>query len=74
MSADKELTPWFPANVKPAHVGVYETLVEDGGYRYWNGTFWYFLGRTPDRAIENARNFRGSSLGMLPWRGLGVKP
>jgi hypothetical protein len=41
----KTLTDWYPADVKPVRVGVYETkspvLAGDPGwYAYWNGDAW----------------------------------
>ena len=37
----KKMTRWFPVNIKPVHVGVYETdLAGYLGYSYWNGEYW----------------------------------
>ena len=37
----KKLTEWFPADVKPARVGVYKTkFTALEGYSYWNGCEW----------------------------------
>lgn len=56
-------TPWFPPDVKPVHVGVYETtsLPEDHPHHYvvrtrWDGFHW------------------GIGFQYRYWRGLAEKP
>ena len=38
----KKMTRWFPVNIKPVHVGVYETNLNGYmmGYSFWNGKYW----------------------------------
>jgi hypothetical protein len=37
----KKMTRWFSVNIKPVHVGVYETELQGYlGYSYWNGEYW----------------------------------
>ena len=68
-----ELTPWFPPEVKPAHVGWYHTgitckcpinnisLESDSNF-WWDGNFWTaFEGCSP---IYSQNKY---------WRGLAVK-
>lgn len=72
-----KLTPWFPASVKPVHVGVYE--VEDGiednevWYSHWDGKkFNYWCCGGPEMAYE----FSDMRISLKPdkWRGLAEKP
>jgi hypothetical protein len=44
-----KLTEWFPPTVKPAHIGVYQTLTKSElkagppfpeWYQYWDGSSW----------------------------------
>jgi hypothetical protein len=38
---NKKMTRWFPVNIKPVHVGVYETNLNGYmGYSFWNGYYW----------------------------------
>lgn len=36
------LTGWYPADVKPVRIGVYETIGEDGAHwlSFWHGGVW----------------------------------
>lgn len=64
-----ELTPWFPADVKPVRVGYYEIdWYGDGNMRglspdYWDGKQWRLFGPSGDIFV-----------GAPSWRGLAVKP
>ena len=64
--AKQELTEWFPADVKPVHVGWYQASVscqENGPALWWNGVEWDFL------------DFRGvAQIQDRYWRGLRSKP
>lgn len=64
-----KLTPWFPPEVKPVHVGPYESIF-GGWYRYWDGTRWHFGGDTPAKAVKNV----SASPAPAAWRGLARKP
>lgn len=38
-----KLTEWFPPNIKPVHIGIYNTSIPgntDQFYSYWNGELW----------------------------------
>ncbi len=62
-------TPWFPGDVKPAHVGLYQR--NGGPYVYWsgwNGTFWG-TGAFREEDAVTWRNEK-SLCQSLPWRGL----
>mgnify|MGYP001051620624 CR=1 FL=1 len=66
----KELTPWFPAEVKPVRKGFYE---RDYGFEqediadYWDGNAWWVI---PTYDLTE----RIPGLPVLPWRGLAKKP
>jgi hypothetical protein len=61
-------TGWFPADVKPVHVGVYETsFAYVGGFSEWNGYRWSNQYDTPQRAKDMAY-FAGEQ--DKCWRGL----
>lgn len=69
------LTPWFPSEIKPVHVGAYLSYEYSDGsdfYRYWDGEHWGAASRT----IENALPFSQSSFACQSnrWCGLARKP
>jgi hypothetical protein len=77
MSRKPKLTPWFPASVKPARVGVYnvDTLELGDIYRYWDGRHWSFFGLSPDGAMtQHAHGNIFTNGRLFPWRGLAEKP
>jgi hypothetical protein len=47
-------TKWYPGNVKPVHVGVYETAPRYGRqfFQFWDGKRWGFAAETVERAFE----------------------
>ena len=60
-----KLTPWFPASVKPEHIGTYPTKCDIWGCNhehYWNGKKWFASYSEQVEVVP------------LPWRGLAVKP
>ena len=74
-------TPWFPGEVKPAHVGLYQRLVcgevvrgEVVVWAWWQGSDWCAFSTRKSEARYNGRNFVGSLYqchGNSPaWRGL----
>lgn len=69
-------TTWFPGNMKPVHVGVYERNHKLSGkalFQFWNGKYFGLLANAPDQAVNG--KFRKSWLQkQKPWRGLAVKP
>lgn len=65
-----QVTPWFPAEVKPFWIGHYQrkwtTAFERFIPDYWDGFNWYSVG-------PNGRDDTPSRY-PLPWRGLAKKP
>lgn len=70
----KKLTPWFPPEMKPVRVGIYETDAEtEGGtscYQSWNGAQWSWCSSDSDFTVIDSRSIHQSPR----WRGLAVKP
>jgi len=64
-----KLTPWFSADVKPVHEGVYQRQGEDGVYfAYWSiKTNWRAYQPDPERAAR-FKNIP-TMYKNLPWRG-----
>ena len=63
-----ELTPWFPADIKPVRDGWYETGFRDNflkEFYYWGGDFWRY---------EKSRHGRLCMFQDRQWRGLARKP
>ncbi len=76
-------TPWFPADIKPVHVGVYETKHEvrpgapESCFRYWDGKWWSLGARPPAMAhwLRGAFTELVSEFNVVDeWRGLADKP
>lgn len=77
----KKLTPWFPADERPARQGYYEirgTRFHGSNYRYWDGAQWG--GTWAPSAIES-RGAPREDIGMYApgedmtgWRGLASNP
>ncbi len=71
------VTEWFPADIKPVRVGVYQ--IKDGfmdevdWYSYWNGLEWRYAGYTPKEAYQD-RLEKHSLNQYQKWRGLSSKP
>ncbi len=66
-----KLTQWFPGDVKPVHVGVYERRLKFRAgvyYSQWDGEKWLRLHWT----VEGAAALAGalSVYQSLPWRGV----
>jgi hypothetical protein len=71
---------WFPREVKPVHIGVYEVRVKANGkivrwYSYWNGTFWGMSSNTPGAAnvLRETPSDAAAHAGGFEWRGLKEK-
>lgn len=63
----KKLTPWFPPEVKPVHVGWYERQHLAGFFHFftwWNGEYFQCSEDEPDCAFCQNQ----------PWRGLAEPP
>jgi hypothetical protein len=72
---NEKLTPLFPPNVKPVHVGVYPSRLPEEynyeeGYSHWDGITWGNQYATPPEA--NKRGLCGEQEKM--WRGLASDP
>jgi len=64
-----KMTKWFPADIKPVHIGLYDT---GDVLDYWDGTFWNVA--TDDEIdagvfLHYPRFFQDQI-----WRGLARKP
>jgi hypothetical protein len=64
----RELTEWYSADVKPVHVGVYETAFDiHVGFCHWNGRQWGNQYLTLERA-DMLKVWPGNQ--DKAWRGL----
>ena len=70
-------TPWFPLNIKPVRLGVYQIINHHASYAhysYWNGKFWCFTTDSPAEAVQYKEK-PSPSVGKMynyydQWRGL----
>lgn len=81
----QRLTPWFPASVKPVHVGYYEVRNESYMHwnskgrlvgrksRYWNGKKWLTTDPKGHLGFISEPSIMGSHPSQQ-WRGLAEKP
>ena len=69
---DDQLTPWYPAEIKPKRKGVYERDMTHGrgSYSYWNGKYWCGWGGDVGIAHYNGIKHHESCVQDAPWRGL----
>lgn len=73
----QELTPVFPAHIKPVRVGVYHTRMgRDDGYSLWRGNEWgHQWVRPGDAAARPDGNGGGTpACQSKEWRGLAADP
>ena len=75
---ESDLTPWFPAGVKPAYVGEYSVKDPHGAIclGWWSGKWWSW-GYFEDTDITFKSLFLGSASNKqnkFQFRGLKVKP
>lgn len=71
----KEMTPWFPGDVKPVRVGAYQTDGETGDpecFQHWDGTTWGYLAFCAEEAAPS--DGFPSQRQNSKWRGLAKKP
>jgi len=78
-----KVTPWFPPEIKPVHVGIYHRQLAHTSrngdlvvFAYWDGTHWLIPSADPGVASDpwRPRVIDQSYLFALPWRGLAEKP
>ena len=69
---DEDLTPWFPADVKPVRPGVYEVQTITGRFAYFDGYSWGWSFATK-REAERDRDPWYAMQKKL-WRGLNKEP
>lgn len=65
---EENLTPWFPAEVKPVHVGFYQASIfahEEGPIMWWTGKEWEWVDEDGIASPASQDRF---------WRGLRSKP
>ena len=69
----RRYTEWFPPEIKPVRVGVYETSLMSGwhlcGFTYWDGNMWSNQQLWPKTAYKQ-RDYKVDALQAKPWRGL----
>jgi hypothetical protein len=70
---EQDLTPWFPASVKPVREGVYQRLYDEGpAFCRWDGRYWH-IGILVQRRYAHMQatimNIAAPNQD-LPWRGL----
>jgi len=69
-----KLTEWYPGDVKPVRVGVYQQ--RDGGlgltigYQFWSGKFWSSWAETAESAERGNRFLASDRHQNDPWRGV----
>lgn len=79
-----KLTPWFPADVRPAHVGFYQVdwSSEVGRkatqatqwFALWDGSRWSWMDVDQEGATRYYERGHYHLAGTLAWRGVAQKP
>ena len=69
---DEDLTPWFPADVKPVRLGVYEVQMNNCRFAYFDGERWGWAFSTVRKANKD-RHTTGAIQSKV-WRGLNKEP
>lgn len=70
---EKDMTPFFPADMKPERFGVYNTRCDWGsGYSLWNGFRWGSQYTYPENAEKYGEETAGHQ--EKEWRGLSFDP
>lgn len=69
-----KMTPWFPADVTPVHVGVYEVDDHDGmggqWWAYWDGKKFCYRCHFDWQDAFDKRNEKTDCPALTSWRGL----
>lgn len=70
---ERERTGWYPPQVNPARVGIYERDLGTIGIRwaYWNGSFWGGFANEVRNAVANRHS--PTAHPVAPWRGLAAR-
>jgi hypothetical protein len=63
----KQMTPWFPSNIKPVRAGVYQTNYAGSTYTYFDGKRWSWSNPTLKSANKD-RDTHGAYQ-QKEWRG-----
>lgn len=65
-----KLTEWYPPDIKPVRIGVYETTSYDNtpSYQHWGGEFWGFCSTHVKSAAMHGASRSG--LQDVSWRGI----
>ena len=75
--SNPKLTDWFPSNVNPVHLGVYETKQKNHfhgtRFQFWNGKFWCAYSNTAKDAASHS-NSNKSAVQNPAWRGRANNP
>ena len=66
----KEYTKWFPAEIKPVIIGVYQVF-NDKSYAYWDGKRWGWTAISVASAVTRKATAGASQ--HKDWRGLTKK-
>ena len=69
----QKLTPWYPGEIKPIRIGVYERQYPARSwtsYCYWDGRIFSQGWKAPEPAKEYRNLPSASSYQNLPWRGV----
>lgn len=74
---EKQLTPWYPRDSKPARPGIYQTDASQSlrypCFQHWDGEIWGGWASSPEAANHNGCKAYKSGVQFPRWRGL-VKP
>ena len=65
-------TAWFPGDVRPVRIGVYETEDSEPCFQFWSGNEWGHCAGNVAAAVR-LRKHR-SAFQNNPWRGLAQNP
>lgn len=71
------VTPWFPADVHPVRVGVYQVsdgCTQDDWYAYWDGMKFGWRSCMGARDAYEDRDSPTCCPGHVEWRGLAKEP
>lgn len=74
-----KVTQWFPANIKPVHIGLYNASIAGNTrlMRLWNGRYWsrgFYPEVMNGSEIKRAKKSKYRLQDCVKWRGLAEKP